>query len=648
MGKHKHTQDRMYLSASEWKNSYGGKRDAVNNSKTIQALPFHHCALSLTPFETPVCTPEGVLFDIVNLMTYIKEHKTNPVSGESMTTKDIIRLKMVKNEDGQWHCPVTCKAFNVHSHVVAIRSTGNVFLFETVNDLNIKAKNWTDLISGEKFTRSDIITLQNPKDEEICALRDINNFVHLRQMRGETQVNKLDQGKVRHTSQTSQVMKAFDERTAGAGSLLHKHDAALQSNSAAVLAGAGKDSITVFSVKGEYLDDVRDILELNPLVNDVTPGNVQTDQRSSSSFTSSYQEIHTANKARLAFPEEARLLKYKKLRELKKKAYVQLQTNVGNLNVEVHCDIVPRTAYNFLALCEQGYLDGTKFHRLIPGFMVQGGDPSGKGTGGQSVFGTPFVDEFDSRLLHSKRGVLAMANSGSNANRSQFFITFGPAEHLNNVHAIFGHVVGGLPTLAVMEDVGTVNHPSGSGSASIKGSKDAPLRDISIIGTAVFNSPWAEASTVARAEVEGHIRERELRSQQEARIVGRPTTSGAEQALLTRGPSAAVPALVAAVVAIGDDAEGGGRSEKRRRVTAADPSEIAEQQQRFLRTEGQRTQDDLLAAARAGSGAGGAGAAAWTDSMRGSVGAGACAGVPKQAKPMAAAKKSSYGNFSAF
>ena len=111
--------------------------------------------------------------------------------------------------------------------------------------------------------------------------------------------------------------------------------------------------------------------------------------------------------------------------QLGKKGFVQLQTSLGNLNVEVHCDITPRTAWNFLTLCQRGYYNNMSVHRLVPGFMVQAGDPTGTGSGGSSAFGPvgkgiPFRDEFDTRVLHNARGVLSMANSGANTNGSQF------------------------------------------------------------------------------------------------------------------------------------------------------------------------------------------------------------------------------------
>ena len=132
---------------------------------------------------------------------------------------------------------------------------------------------------------------------------------------------------------------------------------------------------------------------------------------------------------------------------------VTLKTNLGDLKVELACDIVPKTCENFLALCGTGAYDGTSFHRLIPGFMIQGGDPTGTGRGGSSIWGGKFADEFSPLLKHDARGVLAMANKGPNSNGSQFYIMFDKAPHLNNRYTVFGHVIDGWDTLAAMERV---------------------------------------------------------------------------------------------------------------------------------------------------------------------------------------------------
>jgi peptidyl-prolyl cis-trans isomerase-like 2 len=139
----------------------------------------------------------------------------------------------------------------------------------------------------------------------------------------------------------------------------------------------------------------------------------------------------------------------------KEKAYLTLNTTKGHLNIELRCDLAPRACENFIALCEMGYYVGTAFHRSIRNFMVQGGDPTGTGRGGESIYGPSFKDEIDSRLVHSGRGVLGMANSGKDTNASQFYILYKSAKHLDFKHTVFGSVVGGLETLTAIEAVET-------------------------------------------------------------------------------------------------------------------------------------------------------------------------------------------------
>ena len=113
----------------------------------------------------------------------------------------------------------------------------------------------------------------------------------------------------------------------------------------------------------------------------------------------------------------------------------------GEFVIELFDDDAPITVNNFVTLARQGFYDGTTFHRVIDGFMAQGGDPTGTGSGGP---GYSFTDEFDSGLTFDRPGLLAMANSGPNTNGSQFFITFVETPHLNNLHTIFGEVTEGM------------------------------------------------------------------------------------------------------------------------------------------------------------------------------------------------------------
>ncbi|HUW15099.1 MAG TPA: peptidylprolyl isomerase [Anaerolineae bacterium] len=116
----------------------------------------------------------------------------------------------------------------------------------------------------------------------------------------------------------------------------------------------------------------------------------------------------------------------------------------GDVVVELHADKAPSTVNNFVFLANEGYYDGTTFHRVISGFMAQGGDPSGTGSGGP---GYRFADEFHPDLRHDGPGVLSMANSGANTNGSQFFITYSATPHLDDIHSVFGHVIEGMDVL---------------------------------------------------------------------------------------------------------------------------------------------------------------------------------------------------------
>lgn len=194
---------------------------------------------------------------------------------------------------------------------------------------------------------------------------------------------------------------------------------------------------------------------------------------------------------------------------------MQLQTSHGNLNLEIHCDIAMRTSWNFLALCERGYYDNLKFHRLVPGFMVQTGDPTGTGGGGESAFNKkPFRDEFDTRILHSERGVVSMANSGPNSNGSQFFITFKPATHLDLIHSVFGKVVGGLSVLDRIEEVGA--------------KKEAPLSEITLLKVVVFQSPIAEAEEQLEQFVKTNMAKRQ-RNLESVTSVVKPSTVSTDE-----------------------------------------------------------------------------------------------------------------------
>ncbi len=134
---------------------------------------------------------------------------------------------------------------------------------------------------------------------------------------------------------------------------------------------------------------------------------------------------------------------------------VVLETNRGSIELKLFDSAAPKTVENFKGLVEKGYYNGTIFHRTIKQFMIQGGDPTGTGRGGESIWGGKFRDEFDPALKFDRKGLLAMANAGPNTNGSQFFITTAPTEWLNMKHTIFGEVVSGYETVEAIENTRT-------------------------------------------------------------------------------------------------------------------------------------------------------------------------------------------------
>jgi cyclophilin family peptidyl-prolyl cis-trans isomerase len=147
-----------------------------------------------------------------------------------------------------------------------------------------------------------------------------------------------------------------------------------------------------------------------------------------------------------------------------------ISTSLGDIVVQLFPDSAPKAVENFTTLGRRGYYDGVIFHRIIPDFMIQGGDPTGTGYGGKSMWQIPFDDELDPARGFDKKGILAMANTGRpKTNSSQFFITLKPTPWLNSQHTIFGEVIEGMDVVDALGAVET-------------GPSDKPLVDVSIVG----------------------------------------------------------------------------------------------------------------------------------------------------------------------
>ncbi|XP_026463336.1 RING-type E3 ubiquitin-protein ligase PPIL2 [Ctenocephalides felis] len=453
MGKRQHQKDKMYLTYTEWTTLYGGKKSGVQTTDdvTFKRLPFDHCCLSLIHFEHPYCDPDGNVFELQMVVDFIEHFKVNPVTGKTMDIKSLLKLNFYRNSEGAYHCPVLFKPFTPNSHIVAVSTTGNVFSYEAIEQLNIKTKNWKDLINDKPFQRKDLIVIQDPKNLEKFNL---STFYHIKNnVRVETEEEKAlkKDPTARLKTVSSETKDTLDElnRTYKAAEKIEENEEKPDKFNAA-----------------HY-----------------TTGKV------AASFTSTAMVPKTKYEAAIVHED---LVRYERV---KKKGYVRLVTSMGALNIELFCDVVPKTCENFLKHCQNGYYNGTKFHRSIKNFMVQGGDPTGTGLGGTSIWGKKFEDEFKPNLTHTGRGVLSMANSGPNTNGSQFFITYRSCRHLDGKHTIFGKLVGGLDILNEIEKIEVDN-------------KDRPIENITIRNCQVFVDPFAEADEQLLKE-----REEELEKQ---------------------------------------------------------------------------------------------------------------------------------------
>ena len=149
-----------------------------------------------------------------------------------------------------------------------------------------------------------------------------------------------------------------------------------------------------------------------------------------------------------------------------------LDTSMGTIKLELFATETPVTVQNFMKLCKNGFYDGLIFHRIIGGFMIQGGCPKGDGTGGP---GYVIEDEFVSTLRHSAPGILSMANAGPNTGGSQFFITLAPTPWLDGKHTIFGKVTEGMGVVQSMGKVRTDHHDRPVEAVKIKSAKVVEL-----------------------------------------------------------------------------------------------------------------------------------------------------------------------------
>lgn len=465
--------DKLYITHSEWADdSFGASSGAKTKASagSFRRLPFNFCAISLQPFKHPVCTATGTIFDLTHILPWIKKHGTNPVDGTPLKSSELVKLNFVKNDDKEYVDPVTYKPLTDNTHIVALRNTGNVFAWDTIDRLNIKTKNWHDLVSDAEFSRKDIITLQDPQNLEA---RDLSSFKYLKD---GSDVLTEEQRRERDDPASNLNLATMGN----AAKILKAKEAVAKARAErAATAKPEKDSSNKAVVRSGHTIGAKASMPPPKAV----PYNAaqHTTGKAAASFTSTGLTPHTSNERALLSDEDYML----KPRRVKQKGYARIQTNLGDLNVELQTEFAPKAVWNFTRLAKKGYYRNLPFHRNIRNFMIQGGDPTGTGRGGQSIWGKPFEDEYGhSGLSHNARGILSMANKGKNTNTSQFFITYRPTKHLDRKHTIFGRVIDNeangesLQTLTKLENVKTED--------------DKPVDDCLIEDIVVFVDPFEE------------------------------------------------------------------------------------------------------------------------------------------------------------
>lgn len=327
--------------------------------------------------------------------------------------------------------------------------------------MNIKQKNWHDLVDDKEFGRKDIITLQDPQNAES---RNLSEFRFLK-----------DGGDALLTPEQIEERKNGSVNVDALGRIgdkvLRAKEAVERARQEREATGDVNRSRALQKSSASHHFRKPALLEKKLAHNAAT----YTTGRAAASFTSTGLTPETSGERAILTQDEWML----KPKVVKIKGYARLETNLGDVTIELQTETAPKAVWNFVRLSQKGYYRAVPFHRNIKNFMIQGGDPSGSGKGGQSIWGKNFADELQGPLTHSARGMVSMANKGKNTNSSQFFITYKPAKHLDGKHTIFGKVVDGLDVLDKMETT-PVDEAS------------RPLREIVINDIVVFLDPFEE------------------------------------------------------------------------------------------------------------------------------------------------------------
>ncbi|WFD32465.1 peptidylprolyl isomerase [Malassezia sp. CBS 17886] len=584
------TNDKLFITPSEHvcgrvsrltqQSGVYGQHGATTGARKTDAVvvPYHMCALTHQPWTDPVTlADEGLVYERDSVAAFLEQHGVSPATGRSATHSDLRPLHFAKSERGAWMDPVSCREFTDHSHMVFVRPTGNVFLFDTVQQLNLKPRRLRDLVTDEPFQRGDVIMLQDPHNPQHRTMRDMH---HVQNRLTVTQGGDAEEVNAAATGSTQGLLAALRaKRGAGGGDRVPARGDGAGEEFARGNGGAGEEKgagATAPAPAPPPASDPRHIATTRNTIAPPQPAGVPAGRRSAistgltaASFTSSGLTPRTKTE-HVAVDEEQEMFDHvARLGAGKGKAYVRLTTTYGPLNLELYADKAPKTCYNFITLCREGKYVDTLFHRNVPGFMIQGGDPTGTGRGGASIWGRYFADELDRQgaLRHTGRGILSMANRGKNTNGSQFFLTYRAIPHLDSKHTAFGQLVSDAEHRALFHTLDVLERiPNEPGT-------DRPVREVRITEAHVVEDPFAQYREQRDARRRRENPDDEERTRREAkrrkREDDRTTWLGTQLPRDGDVPPAPAPAPAPAPIALAD--EHGLAGLRRARPAAAKP-----------------------------------------------------------------------------
>jgi peptidyl-prolyl cis-trans isomerase-like protein 2 len=328
--------DKLYVTQSESSGLLGRHSastgiTAKKTSSTYRKLPFYYCALTLQPWDHPVChvdeRNQATLFDLLAIVPWLAKKGSHPISGKQIDAKSLVKLNFCKNDEDEYCDPVTMKVFNDHTHIAAIKGTGNVYAFETLETLNYKTKSLKDLLTDEPFTKADVITVQDP--------------------------HNLDAGL------DMSAMKPLQEQKTSTLAPQTQNDSAIEREKKVAEA---KLALQRFRTQAEQPKSVVTVKpkskEPSETPKETRLANYSTGM-TAAAFTNSGMSVST--KVDRAVLDEADWLL--KPRKVKIKGLAVIRTNYGLLDIELDPEFAPKACYNFVKLAKQGYFNGVSFHR---------------------------------------------------------------------------------------------------------------------------------------------------------------------------------------------------------------------------------------------------------------------------------------------